>query len=148
MNIFAALRQDHDKQRTLVQLLVKTHGDSDGRQQLLERLEREMKSHAAAEERNFYARLLEHDLTQDKARHSIAEHHELDELLEKLRTTDMSSSGWLSTAQKLEERLTHHLDEEEHEIFQLAGKALTEAQKTALASAYTETFNEQKQSHA
>ena len=136
MNIFESLREDHQKQRTLVDLLAKTHGDSDGRRELFERLKRELEHHAAAEERHFYVPLMEEDLTQQKARHSVAEHQELDELISELEKTDPSSSGWLATAKKLSERLVHHLDEEEHEVFQMAGKVLSEDKKKTLATEY------------
>lgn len=138
LNIFEALREDHDKQRTLVDLLVKTKGDSDGRKELLERLKTNAQVHAKAEERFFYKPLIDHDITQDKARHSIAEHQTLDKLFEELETTDFSSPGWLATAKKLQHKLHHHLEEEEHEVFQVAGKALTEDQKQSLATDYQE----------
>ncbi len=136
MTIFEALRADHETQRTLADLLTKTKGDSDGRNELFARLKRELEAHAGAEERYFYVPLMEHDLTQEKARHSVAEHKELDDLVEKLEEYDMSGSQWLQTAEELAHLLTHHLDEEEQEVFQLAGKALSEAEKTSLADAY------------
>ncbi len=136
MTIFEALREDHEKQRTLADLLLKTQGDSTGRKELFKKIKSELQNHAAAEERHFYIPLLEHDLTQEKSRHSIAEHHEIDELIEKLEATDFSSSGWLAAAKELHEKVTHHLDEEENEVFQMAGKVLLESQKVSLADAY------------
>ena len=136
MNIFEALRADHDKQRTLVDLLVKTEGDSEGREEIFSRLKTELEEHAAAEERHFYIPLIEHDLTQGKARHSVAEHQEIDELIAELEETDRSSPAWISTAKKLKEKVTHHLDEEEREVFQLAGKVLSDKEKSALAEEY------------
>ena len=142
MSIFEALRADHEKQRTLVDLVAKTHGDSEGRAELFARLKEAVEHHALAEERFFYAPLMEHDLTQEKARHSVAEHHELDELIEKLEKTDPSSSGWLATAKKLQELLTHHLDEEEQEVFQLAGKALPDTEQESLGQDYRQHMEE------
>ena len=40
--IFEALRSDHDTQRTLVDLLTSTEGDSDGRRELFDRLKAEL----------------------------------------------------------------------------------------------------------
>ena len=140
MDIFEALRQDHKKQRTLMSLLTKTRGDSKDRSELFEKLKKELQDHAA-EERYFYVPLIEADLTQDKARHSIAEHHELDELIEDLEQTDMSSPRWLATATKLEDRLLHHLEEEEREMFQLAGKVLSDEQKSSLVNGYREEMH-------
>jgi len=138
MNIFEALRKDHDTQRELADALIETHGDSPERDDLFARLKNELAAHADAEERHFYIPLMQHDLTQEKSRHSVAEHHELDELVEELEATDTSSPGWLVTAKKLHHKVFHHLAEEEHEVFQLAGKALTDTQKEVLAGAYRE----------
>ena len=70
------------------------------------------------------------DLTQEKARHSVSEHKELEDFVEKLDEYQFEASQWLMTARDLEKRLTHHLDEEEHEVFQLAGKVLSDRKKT------------------
>lgn len=136
MTLFEALREDHDTQRTLLGLLIKTHGDSDGREELFEKVKKALTSHAAAEERALYIPMMELDMTQEKARHSVAEHHEIDELVEELEDTDFSSPGWLAAAKKLHELVTHHLDEEEQEVFQLAGRALSDDAKARLADTY------------
>ncbi len=144
MNIFEALREDHGVQRTLSDLLVKTHGDSEGRDELFDKLKRQLQAHAKAEERYFYIMLMEDDLTQEKARHSVAEHHEIDELIETLEKTEFSSPAWVGHAEKLRKRLNHHLDEEEHEVFQMAGKVLTEQQKTSLSGEYRKLMEAEK----
>ena len=136
MTLFEALRKDHDTQRTLLGLLIKTHGDSDGREELFEKVKKALTSHAAAEERALYIPMMELDMTQEKARHSVAEHHEIDELVEELEDTDFSSPGWLAAARKLHDLVTHHLDEEEQEVFQLAGRALSDDAKARLADTY------------
>ncbi|MEL0631239.1 hemerythrin domain-containing protein [Pseudoalteromonas carrageenovora] len=141
MNIFEALRYDHDKQRKLVDALIETHGDTDERHALMNELKTELEDHAKFEERFFYNPLMCDDLTQEKARHSVAEHHEIDELVEQLEDTKMSSSAWLKTAKKLNELVHHHLSEEEREVFQLAGKALTEDQKEILAKRYNKAMH-------
>lgn len=141
MNIFEALRHDHDKQRELVDALIKTQGDTQTRHTLMSKLKTELENHAKFEERYFYNPLMFDDLTHEKARHSVAEHHDIDELIEQLEDTQMSSSAWLVTAKKLHHLVHHHLDEEEHEVFQLAGKALTENQKESLADKYNEAMH-------
>ena len=135
-DIYEALRSDHDTQRRLSGLVIETHGDSDGREELFARLRRELEAHAAAEERYFYVPLMEHDATQEKARHSVAEHKELDDYVEELSATDMSSPAWLPLAKKLDDRLRHHLAEEEDEVFPAARHVLADAQATELAESY------------
>lgn len=145
MNIFEMLRKDHEIQRLLLKQLVATEGASEERDTIFNELKSELVAHAAAEEKSLYIPMIDDDMTQEKARHSIAEHHDIDELLEGLENTDMSSPGWLAQAKKLYDRVTHHLDEEEHEVFQMAGKILTEHQKVHLAKEYLEEMHHQRE---
>lgn len=144
MTIFEALRQEHEIQRDLIDKLIKTEGKTEERRKIFATLKHELEIHADAEERFFYIPLIEKDLTQEKARHSVAEHHEMDELVEDLEDTEMDASNWLKIAKDLEHQLIHHLDEEEHEVFQMAGKVLTEKQKTDLASQYNKYIKENR----
>ena len=137
MNIFEALRKDHDIQRQLLDVLVNTSGDTNTRSKAFEALKHELKIHEDGEERHFYNLLIKKDKTQDHARHGIAEHHEIDEIVEKLEETAQDSSAWLKYAKNLKDKVEHHLNDEEHTIFQLAGKVLTDNQKSNLASKYT-----------
>lgn len=134
--IFEALRADHEIQRQLIDQLVETVGDSDDRAAVFADLRTELHAHAASEERYFYIPLMESDTTQDQARHSVSEHKELDDFVEDLEQYDMGGSQWLQTARELRERLLHHLDEEEHQVFQLAGKVLSDTDKHQLADDY------------
>lgn len=144
MTIFEALRKDHDIQRDLLAQLVETHGDSDERANLYQQVRAELQCHAAAEERALYIPMMAIDLTQEKARHSVAEHHEIDELLELLDETEYSATHWLTHAKQLQHLVTHHLDEEEQEVFQLAGRGLEDKQKTSLASEYQQEMKRQR----
>lgn len=136
MKIFEALRNDHDKQRALIKLLLDTQGNSEVREEYYEKLKTELETHAVAEERHFYAPLMQLDNTVDLSRHGVAEHHQIDKFLAELDELDMSSPQWLATFKKLAHIVEHHLDEEEHEFFQQAGKALSNTDKNKLAENY------------
>ena len=142
MNIFEEIRKDHDKQRSLLSKLVETSGDTEKRNTLFKELKKELEVHANAEERHFYKPLISNDMMQEKARHGIAEHHEIDELIEKLEETDYDSSAWLKIAKQLQEKVEHHLEDEEHKFFQLAGKVFNDSQKETLAKSYTKHMND------
>jgi hemerythrin-like domain-containing protein len=144
MNIFEAIRKDHDLQRELCDKLVKTEGATDTRKQIFKALKHELDVHAVAEERHFYSPLIHNDMMQEHARHGIAEHHEMDELVEKLEETDMDSPAWLVYAKQLCEKVEHHLEDEEHTFFQLAGKVFSEEQKKSLATKYREAMSEKR----
>lgn len=84
----------------------------------------------------------------DLSRHAIAEHHEMDEMVEALEETDPSSPSWLAQARKLSDKVHHHLKEEEHKFFQMAGKLLSEQQKRQLGGAYLGAYEVMKAEHA
>ena len=136
MNIFEAIRKDHNVQRDLLDKLVDTSGDTAKRTNLFKELKKELTIHANAEERHFYKPLIPTDMMQEHARHGIAEHHEIDELIAQLEDTEMDSSAWLKIAKNLKEKVEHHLKDEEHTFFQLSGKVLTDKQKIELADKY------------
>ncbi|RMO83311.1 hypothetical protein ALQ33_00364 [Pseudomonas syringae pv. philadelphi] len=143
MNIFEALRESHDRQRGYADALIKTHGDSEERAKAYKQLKEELQAHETAEERFFYIPLMAHDNGVDLSRHAISEHHEMDEMMEELDETEMSSPAWLATAKKLSEKVHHHLKEEEQKFFQMAGKLLDEKQKQSLAGEYVKEYEEQ-----
>nr|WP_288466672.1 hemerythrin domain-containing protein [uncultured Pseudomonas sp.] len=142
MQIFEALRESHDRQRAMAEALLATTGDSPERAERYSELKDELLAHARAEERFFYSPLMKHDAGVDLSRHGVAEHHEMDELLETLVETDPSSPSWIATARKLKDKIFHHLEDEEHTFFQQAGKMLTDQQKTSLASQYVKDYQD------
>ena len=135
-NIFNELKQDHDRHRKMLDELVKTEGDSADRTKMFAAFKKEVSAHANAEEQSLYAEMLERPDLQDKGRHSVAEHKEIDDYLEDLEDTDMSSSGWLVTFKKLKHRYEHHIDEEENEIFTAAQEDLSEAKSESLGKVF------------
>lgn len=139
--IFEVLRQEHDQHRRLLKQLAETHGDSDERRELFSQLQTELSSHANAEERAFYAVLLSDAGSQPKSSHSIKEHQEIEEALTELAEMDFSSPQWLPKFKQLKHDVEHHESEEEQEVFQVAGKVLSEKQKHELVS----TFRKEKQ---
>jgi len=143
LNIFEALRESHDRQRGYAETLVRTSGDSPERTQAYAQFKAELQAHETAEERFFYVPLMEHDNGVDLSRHAISEHHAMDELMEALDETEMSSPAWLATAKKLMEKVHHHLHEEEQKFFQMAGKILDDQQKDELANGYVKEYQQQ-----
>ncbi|MGJ8656517.1 MAG: hemerythrin domain-containing protein [Akkermansiaceae bacterium] len=144
MNIYEAIRNDHDIQRDLGSKLLQTSGESPERAELFACYKEELVYHANAEERHFYKPLISNDMMQEHARHGIAEHHEIDELIEELNDTEYSSSGWLVTCKKLVEKVEHHLEDEERTFFQLSGKVFSDTQKEALAKEYVSFMDDQR----
>ncbi|MCB5185025.1 hemerythrin domain-containing protein [Methylobacillus gramineus] len=142
MNIFEALRESHELQREILAQLVKTSGDTSERAKLFKQIKLELSAHERAEERHFYIPIMTDNNGIEPSRHGIAEHHEIDEIIELLDETDPSSPAWLSYAKNLQEKVLHHLEEEEHKFFQMAGKILSEKDKESLSKPYLKDYQQ------
>lgn len=136
MNICEAIRKDHEHQRLLLKILVETSGETEPRKQYYADLKAQLEQHAIAEERMFYAPLMESDKTIDTSRHGIAEHHKIDKFIATLDDTEMSSPVWLKTLKSLQHLVEHHLDEEENEFFKQADEVLSSDEKIKLGVGY------------
>ena len=142
--IFARLKQDHDTHRELLDKLLETSGDTDERETLFEELTKELKSHAAAEEQALYATMLKKPPTTDETRHSVAEHHEIDEALNDLAATDMSSGAWLQKFKSFEHQYRHHIEEEEDDHFPDFEKHLDEEDMEHMRAVFDRRKKEEK----
>ena len=142
--IFDRLKKDHDKHRELLDKLMKTSGHSDEREALFEEFTKELKSHAAAEEQALYSTMLRKPPTTDETRHSVAEHHEIEEALNDLAATDMSDGEWLTKFKDLDHDYRHHIEEEEEEHFPDFAKHLTEEDTEHMRAVFERRKREEK----
>lgn len=134
--LFDELHDSHAMQRSLCRQLTRAGEDAARRESVFLQLQVELKAHAAAEERFLYVPLLMTDGGLMSSRHALSEHHEIEELCEKLSVKDKSGAAWMTQARKLSEEVHHHLKEEEKKFFKVAGRILSDAQKKTLARRY------------
>lgn len=135
-DIFARLKEDHDAHRILLDKIKATGGADATRDSLFEQLTKELKGHAAAEEQALYSTMLRKPPTTGETRHSVAEHHEIEEALNDLAATDASSAEWQAKFEKLDHRYRHHIDEEEEEHFPDFERYLTDEDRAWMRSVF------------
>ena len=135
-NIYDALRESHERQRSLCRKLVRAKPGTQDRISIFKQLHVELAAHAAAEERFLYAAMLADAELRHDAQHSVAEHKEIEDFLTELFEMDFSSTGWLTRFRTMKERYLHHIDEEEEEMFPEAEKGLSDAKKRELAAIF------------
>ena len=134
--IYADLKSDHDRHRDLIARIEDTSRKDDERRELFEELRKELQAHAAAEEEALYSAMLANPELRDEARHSVAEHKEVDDLLGELVEADPGSSTWSATFERMRERYLHHIEEEEEEMFPAASKELSTAEEYRIARTF------------
>lgn len=142
-DLYDELRASHEIQRSLCRSLTSAKAP-EVRRATLRELDIELAAHAAAEERFLYAPMLMDDAGLSASRHALAEHHEMEELVEQLHACDPESPAWLETAKALTHEVRHHLKEEERKFFQLSGKILGDREKATLAGRYRRDYERMK----
>jgi aminopeptidase N len=135
-DVFGRLVEDHDRHRALLAMIEETQGASAERRKLFEELVRELKAHAAAEEQALWSSVLRDPQTTDFARHAIAEHKEIEDMLADLAARDMSSPGWLRRFAGLKAEYLHHIREEEQEQFVAAEERLSDSDLKHMRSVF------------
>ena len=142
--IFDRLKQDHDRHRELLDKLMETSGKSEEREQLFTELTKELKSHGAAEEQALYSTMLRKPPTTGETRHSVAEHHEIEEALNDLAASDMASGGWMTKFKDFDHQYRHHINEEEEDHFPDFAEYLDEKDMEHMRSVFDRRKKEEK----
>lgn len=143
-DIFGRLVEDHDRHRALLAMVCETTGKSPDRKKLFKELTLELKIHAAAEEQALWSSVMRNPATTDDARHAVAEHKEIDDMLADLAARDMASPGWLRRFAALREEYLHHIAEEEQEQFVAAEKKLSAADLRHMKQVFNQRKKEEK----
>jgi hypothetical protein len=98
------------------------------REGLFAQLKYELETHATVEEKLFYPRLEINREDQNLVREAIEEHALFTQLLAELATMSITDPEWMPKLVVLKENVSHHVDEEEDELFEIARKNLDEKQ--------------------
>lgn len=137
MEIYEALKKDHDNVKSLLQQLVGlTQEQSEERHELIKMIRDELVPHARAEEAVFYNCMRELDVAKDLVMHGYAEHMEAEAHLRMLQIRDTIDATWKDTAKKLQESVTHHIHEEETKIFGAARQLFTVEEAEMMGEAF------------
>lgn len=133
--IYSEIKSDHDTHRKLLKQ-IEDATDNAERGKHWDRFYYDVKAHAAAEEETFYSKLMARPDGQDDARHSVAEHKALDDLMEELNDMGPSDKNWANRFDKLKHDYEHHMEEEEADIFSQAKELFDESDAKKFAVAF------------
>ena len=128
-NAIELLKEDHKKVKELLEELTGTTTRAEKkREQLLARIEHELKVHTQIEEEIFYPAFKAAGGAEHKEMNfeALEEHRAVDKLvLPDLKKTSTTSDQFSGRAKVLKELVEHHADEEEKEMFKMAKKAMS-----------------------
>jgi iron-sulfur cluster repair protein YtfE (RIC family) len=127
MNVFAALKVDHEKVAGMLDTIEGTTERAvKGRDELFARLKEELDLHAAIEEEIFYPALEEAEETREITLEAYEEHRLVKQLLTELEAEPKDTEEWTAKFTVLKENIEHHVEEEEGEMFKKARQALSQ----------------------
>lgn len=136
MDLYQLLKQDHLKAKRLLERINQTsNGGSKSRQRLFAELKQELELHTEVEETHFYPALKRHDETKDLVEEALADHEEVQKLLEELDQVDQEDESWADQFAELQESVEHHIEQEETELFRLAQEVLETSKADEIAKA-------------
>lgn len=135
MDVYKLLKADHLKVKAIFKELEATTARGvKTRETLFEKLKTELTLHSEAEEVCFYPRLVEPKETHEITLESLEEHKVVKSLLAELESDPKGTEEWAAKLKVLQENVEHHVEEEEGELFKLAGSILSKEDSEAVAA--------------
>lgn len=133
MDIYQLLKQDHARIGDLLAKVSQAERPMRERHQLFHQVRHELMLHMVAEEKIFYALLVEEDIAEGLALEAAEEHHLVKVLLEELGGQHQDAAQWAARLQVLTELVSHHVEEEETTLFPKVKSVLDREQAKDLA---------------
>jgi len=118
MDALSLLRRDHrEVKKLLAELEPTTDRAVRTRTRLYDRLKTALTAHEMIEEEIFYPALREHPRAKEIVLEAYEEHNVVDSLLGELGRLPVTDQTWGAKAKVMAENLSHHIEEEEREMF-------------------------------
>ncbi len=127
MNAIKLLKEDHDKVDRLFQKIKATE-EGEEHKELFQKIKAELDAHTHIEEKIFYPRLKEEEELEDITLEGIEEHHQAKMFLRELSNLTDDSEKFEPKLKVLMEDITHHVQEEEGEMFLKVQKIIDESE--------------------
>jgi hypothetical protein len=137
MQIYEALKNDHDKVKKLLNELVSMDfEDKDHAEAIIDLIRDELIPHSRAEEAVFYNSIRAVDTAKGLVWHGYEEHIMAEGLLRALQGMSKVDADFRGVARKLKAALEHHIHEEETKIFSAAQELFTEEEAEVMCEAF------------
>jgi hemerythrin superfamily protein len=137
MNAIELLKDDHDKVDRLFQK-VKATEEGEEHRELFKKIKAELEAHTHIEEKIFYPRLKEEEELEDITLEGIEEHHQAKMFLRELSNLTEDSEKFEPKLKVLMEDITHHVQEEEGDMFLKVQKVIGEEELQELGKLMAE----------
>lgn len=131
MDALDLLKTDHDR----VNSLYGQFKNESGRQQkalLFENIRNDLEAHALVEEQVFYPSFRNYPEIKERIDHSFEEHAQVKTMLREISALADGSPEFDSKVDELMERVSHHVQEEENELFPMVRRVMKRGERERL----------------
>lgn len=129
--IYARLKEDHDEMKQMLDTLSEEFDDG-----VFDDFKKELESHARAEEKVLYEKVVDDDSVHSEVLEGYEEHHVADLLLRELIENNKGTDRWMAKLSVLKESLEHHIEEEEGTMFPDIQKILPQQRAEEMTSEF------------
>ncbi|MEV5712054.1 hemerythrin domain-containing protein [Actinoallomurus sp. NPDC052274] len=139
-DVVELITQDH---RTLEELFDELQKDAARRPELLDKVAALLTAHSRAEEERVYPVVAKDAGERDEAEHGTEEHHEAEDMLERLRAMPPEGREFEEKLKEFIDAVKHHVEEEESEILPALREAVSAERLQELGAAFAERRREE-----
>lgn len=115
--ILRHLAAEHAEVSTMMKTIANASPTSTTRDELFPELKKNLLAHAKAEEKVFYPAVRKHPQLEPMVERSLAQHKQVEEMLQQLSTGDKASASWTTVFERMMHAVEEHVELEEHRIF-------------------------------
>ncbi|MGH2773018.1 MAG: hemerythrin domain-containing protein [Actinomycetota bacterium] len=139
MNALDLLEKDHREVEKMLEELDKTTVRGiKTRQEGLAKLKAELTVHETIEEEILYPALKENPKSKEVALEGFEEHHVVDMVMAEIEATPVDDETWGAKFSVMKENITHHIEEEEGEMFKKARQIFSKVELEEMGSVMEE----------
>ncbi|GAA4615306.1 hypothetical protein GCM10023195_67410 [Actinoallomurus liliacearum] len=139
-DVVELITQDH---RTLEELFDELQKDTERRPELLDKVAALLTAHSRAEEERVYPVVAKDAGERDEAEHGTEEHHEAEDMLERLRAMPPEGREFEERLKEFIDAVKHHVEEEESDILPALREAVSAERLQELGAAFAERRREE-----
>ncbi len=132
-DIFSTIKADHRLVESIFEKIEKSKA-AGRRETLYSELRTELTKHAEAEEKALYPHLIEEKRTRDLGLEAVEEHDMMKHLFSKIDGLGFDDERWMATVSVLKEIVSHHVKEEESELFAKIRKNFSKEERQQILS--------------
>jgi hemerythrin superfamily protein len=134
-DVVELITQDH---RTLEKLFDELQRDTERRPELLDKVTALLTAHSKAEEERVYPVVAKEAGEREEAHHGTDEHHEAEEMLERLRQMKPAGKEFEEKLKEFIDAVKHHVEEEESDILPALREAVSAERLEELGKSFAE----------